>query len=156
VRTNYPNTVTLILTAHDRDFYLAEAVKAKVAGFLTKEEKPHRLVDAIRRAMHGDILITQEQLNWVSSWRKEVGERWENLTQRECQVLQLLGQGQDNVAIAAAIEVTLKTVEYHVTNILRKLCVTLRLEAVVWLQSNWPDEIHSRSKITWGNPRAKN
>jgi DNA-binding NarL/FixJ family response regulator/5-methylcytosine-specific restriction endonuclease McrA len=87
VRTNYPNTVTLILTAHDRDFYLAEAIQAGVSGFIVKEEKPDRLIDAIRRAAQGDILITQKQLDRASSWRGKVGERWESLTQRERHVV---------------------------------------------------------------------
>jgi len=53
IRTNYPKTITLILTAHDRDYYLAEAIKAGAVGFLTKEEAPQQLVEAIRRAARG-------------------------------------------------------------------------------------------------------
>jgi DNA-binding NarL/FixJ family response regulator len=156
VRVNYPNTITLILTAHDRDFYLAEAIRTGVPGFIVKEEKPDRLVDAIRRAAQGDILITQKQLERASSWRENVGERWESLTQRERQVLCLLGQGQDNAAIAEALNVTLKTVEYHITNVLSKLGVASRLEAAVWVHQHCPDELWEGLTETQRNSQDEN
>lgn len=132
VRTNYPGTVTLILTAHDWDAYLAEAVKAGVVGFLTKEEKSNRLIDAIRRAAHGDILLNQEQLNRARCWQKEVSERYESLTQRERQVLALLVKGQSTQQIAAALTLENTTVDTHVGNLLRKLGVDSRAAAVAW------------------------
>lgn len=133
VRTNYPDTVTLILTAHDWDAYLAEAVKAGVAGFLSKEEKSNRLIDAIRRAAHGDILINQEQLNRARCWQKEVSEKYESLTQRERQVLALLVKGQNSRQIAEALILESSTVDTHVGNILRKLEVDSRAAAVTWV-----------------------
>ncbi|HDD24312.1 MAG TPA: response regulator transcription factor, partial [Chloroflexi bacterium] len=93
VRANYPETVTLILTAHDRDCYLAKAVEAGAVGFLTKDEPPQRLVEAIRRAACGEVLITGGQLARTYSWQKEVGERWESLTEREREVLALIVRG---------------------------------------------------------------
>jgi DNA-binding NarL/FixJ family response regulator len=73
VRAHYPETITLVLTAHDRDVFLAEAIEGGVAGFLTKEEAPHRLVKAIRRAARGETLISGEQLARARHWRREVG-----------------------------------------------------------------------------------
>ena len=64
---------------------------------------------------------------------------WESLTERERQVLRLLAKGLDNAAIAEVLCVATKTVEYHVTNILSKLDVASRLEAVVWVRDHWPD-----------------
>ena len=139
VRTHYPETITLVLTAHDRDAYLADMIEAGAVGFVTKEKAPQRLVEAIRRAARGGILFDSEQLTRARRWREEVGERWESLTGRERQVLQLLVEGLDNAAIAEALCVTAKTVEYHVTNALSKLGVASRLEAVVWVKDHWPD-----------------
>jgi len=132
VRTNYPGTVTLILTAHDWDAYLAEAVEAGVVGFLTKGEKSNQLIDGIRRAVQGDILLNQEQLNRARSWRKEVRERYESLTQRERQVLALLVKGQSTQQIAAALTLEKTTVDTHVGNLLRKLGIDSRAAAVAW------------------------
>lgn len=56
VRTNHPQTVTLVLTAHDRDYFLTKAIDAGVAGYLSKAEAPHSLIEAIRRAARGEIL----------------------------------------------------------------------------------------------------
>jgi len=132
VRTNYPETITLVLTAHDRDCYLAKAVEAGVVGFLTKEEAPQRLVEAICRAKRGVPLVDGEQLIRAHSWRKEVGERWESLTPRERQVLALMISCKGTQQIAEALTITECTVETHVGNMLRKLGVASRAEAVAW------------------------
>ena len=139
VRANYPETITLILTAHDRDCYLAKAVEVGTVGFLTKDESLQRLVEAIRRAACGQVLITGGQLARAYSWKKEVGERWESLTEREREVLWLLTEGLDNHAIAGKLCVTIRTIECHVTSILSKLDVASRLEAVVWVHQHWPE-----------------
>lgn len=132
IRTNYPETITLILTAHDRDYYLAEAIKAGAAGFLTKEEAPQQLVEAIRRATRGDALITGVQLARIHSWREEVGERWKSLTKRECQIFTLMAKGQSTRQIARVLTIKECTVETHIGNILGKLGAASRAEAIAW------------------------
>jgi DNA-binding NarL/FixJ family response regulator len=82
VRDNYPETETLILTAHDRDAFrstrltasLAEMEEAGAAGFLTKDEEApalagNRGLHAIRRAARGEVLYTQKQLERARRWR---------------------------------------------------------------------------------------
>ena len=138
VRTNYPEPITLVLTGHDRDCYLAKMIEAGVAGFLTKEETPQRLVEAIRRAARGEILITREQLFRANHWRREVGERWRSLTARERQVLGLIVRGQSNQQIAEALTITERTVETHVGNLLNKLSVASRAKAITWA---WQHEV---------------
>ncbi len=141
VRVNCPDTVTLVLTAHDRDLYLADMVEAGAAGFMSKNQSPERLLQAIRRVGQGEILFSQEQLARAQRWRETVGRRWESLTERERQVLHELADGLDNAAIAEALGVTPKTVAYHVTNLLRKLEVASRLEAAVWFHKHWSDRL---------------
>lgn len=132
VRANYPETITLILTAHDQDCYLAKAVEAGVVGFLTKDESPQRLVKAIRRAVRGEVLITGGQLARAYSWRKEVGERWESLTERERQVLVLMVSGQSTRQIAEVLTIEKCTVETHTGNMLSKVGMASRAEAIAW------------------------
>jgi DNA-binding NarL/FixJ family response regulator len=62
-------------------------------------------------------------------------------TEREHQVLQLLAEGLDNAAIAEALCVATKTAAYHIANILSKLEVASRLEAVVWVHQHWPEDL---------------
>ena len=133
VRAHYPETITLVLTAHDRDVYLAEAIEEGVAGFLTKEEAPQRLVEAVRRAARGDVLISGEQLARARHWREDVGQRWERLTEREREVLALVAQFRTNAEIAEALCISDKTVEHHLGSILDKLGVDSRRDAARWV-----------------------
>ncbi|MBC7227315.1 MAG: response regulator transcription factor [Thermoflexales bacterium] len=141
VRTHCAHTTLLVLTAHDRDCFLAQAVEAGVASFLTKAESAARIVDAVRRAAHGETLIVEGQRARAMRWRQEVGERWASLTEREREVLYLLAEGKDNQAIAQASGVTTKTVAYHVANILSKLGVCLPLEAAAWVRKHFPKNL---------------
>lgn len=141
VRTHSPETMTLVLTAHDRDAYLAGMMEAGATGFLAKDAPANRLIAAIRQAANGEILFDNTQLARVCRWREVVGKKWESLTEREQQVLQLLTQGLDNKTIAKTLCVTPKTVAYHITNILSKLDVASRQEAVAWVHTHLPGEL---------------
>lgn len=138
VRERYPETVVLILTGHDRDHFLAQAVEEGVAGYLTKDVEQTDLVAAIRRAARGEVLITGEQLARARRWSREVGARWERLTEREREVLGILAQGKSNAEIAEALSITVRTVETHVGNILAKLDVASAREAIAWV---WEHEM---------------
>jgi len=141
VRENYPETVTLVLTAHDRDFYLAGMIDAGIAGYLDKSERAEALIAAIRRAAHGEAVFTIEQIERARKWRHEVGEKWEKLTKREREILLLVAQGQSNKTIAKELGITLKTVAYHISTILNRLDVESRNEAVAWLYRHFPNDI---------------
>ena len=141
VRANYPETITLVLTAHDRDFYLAGMMDAGASGYISKNERSENLIAAIRRTARGESLFTQEQLERVRRWHESAGQKWESLTSREQEVLKLLSDGLSNSDIAKAIGITSKTVAYHITNILEKLGVHSRQEAVAWAHKNLPDNL---------------
>jgi DNA-binding NarL/FixJ family response regulator len=132
VRDHCPETVTLVLTAHDRDAYLAAMIEAETTGFVTKEEAPERLLEAIRHAARGEVLFNRDQLIRARRWRKEVGERWESLTERERDVLILVATGKTNQEIAQELQITAKTVSNHVSSILDKLGMASRTEASLW------------------------
>ena len=132
VRAHYPATITLVLTAHERDAYLAGMADAGAAGFLSKSRPPEQLIDAIRRAARGEILFDGEQLARIQRWREEVGQRWDSLTERERQVLTLVAQGKTDQQIAGELHLQAKTVGNHVSSILKKLNVASRTEATVW------------------------
>jgi DNA-binding NarL/FixJ family response regulator len=140
-RENYPETITLVLTAHDRDAYLASMMEAGAVGFLDKESRAEQLIEAIRRAAHGEYLITNEQLIRARNWKKEAGEKWEKLTEREREVLLLMEKGLSNKAIAKRVGVTLKTVAYHVSSIFDRLDVESRHEAAAWYQKYFPKDL---------------
>lgn len=141
-----PQTAVLILTAHNLDAYLSAVVRAGAAGFVLKEEAPETIVDTVRRAARRERLFSDWQLKRAQQWHREVGELWESLTEREREVLGLLAEGLSTVAIAELLTITPKTVEYHVTNILGKLCLTSRLEIMNWVHTHWPDGLPRKQR----------
>jgi len=136
VRSNYPETITLVLTAHDRDAYLAGMLEAGATGYLDKKLRTGQLVAAIQRAAQGEYLFDKEQLERARRWREETSQKWESLSPREREVLQLLTEGKNNRAIAAALEIKVNTVEKHLDNIYKKLGVESRSEAILWWMEN--------------------
>lgn len=141
VRTNFPETITLVLTAQNCDAYLTIMMDAGVAGFLLKTETGERLIYAIRRAAEGFSLFTEKQLQRALHWRQEAGERLKDLTNREHQILHLISEGKDNKQIALNLSITTKTAAYHVTNLLGKLGVHSRHEAIAWAHKYLPDNL---------------
>lgn len=132
VRENYPETITLVLTAHDRDAYLADMMEAGAAGYLDKKLKANNLLTAIRRAARGEFLYDKEQKERAHRWREDVSRKWESLSHREREMLQLLTEGKDNRSIALSSRISINTVEKHLKNIYSKLGVTSRSEAIHW------------------------
>ena len=117
VRENYPEIVTLVLTAHDRDAYLAGMMDAGAVGYLDKKMRANDMLAAIRRAARGEYLFDQEQIKRANHWREEVINKWGNLSTREREVLQLLTEGKDNHAITESLMISINTVEKHLKNI---------------------------------------
>lgn len=132
VRENHPETITLVLTAHDKDAYLANMMDAGVAGYLDKKLRIGQLASAIRRAARGESLFDEQQMERARLWRKSVNQKWESLSEREQEVLQLLTEGEDNKKIAASLGISINTVEKHLQNIYKKLRVSSRTEAIHW------------------------
>jgi len=137
IRANF-HTAVLVLTAHDHDSCLAEMVDAGVSGYLTKHEVTHALAHAIRTVCSGQSVITSEQWARIKNWRTAVGKRLDSLTRRERQILYHIAQGHNNRDIASHLDISCKTVEYHITNLLGKLHLRSRLEAAVWLKRHEP------------------
>ena len=90
VRENHPETITLILTQHNRDSCLTKMMDAGVAGYLSKEAPSNQLIGAIRCAATGEFLFTNEQFERVRQWRETAGQKRESLTEREREILKLL------------------------------------------------------------------
>jgi len=126
------HTKVLALGAYSDDRYVRGMLEAGAVGYLLKSEAAGVIVEAVRAAAQGERLWTAEQLARVRRWREEVERRWESLTGREREVLALVAAGKSNKEIAQALSVTVWTVSFHVTNILKKLGVASRVEAAIW------------------------
>jgi DNA-binding NarL/FixJ family response regulator len=140
VRAHYPETATLILTAHDRDAYLVEMMDAGAVGLLDKEASAERLIGAIRRAASGETLFDAGQYQRAERWRKAAGEKWDSLTEREKQITQLLVAGADKERINLKLEIAVRTVDYHLANLFKKLEVKSQKEVLDWAHKYLSDD----------------
>ena len=134
-----PSTKVVIMTAHDDDRLLVEAVEAGASGFLGKDEAAEELLSAAKAAAEGEVLIDPGTLTrllaQVSRERAEQRDAQmllNDLTEREREILQLLAEGMRNDDIATKLFISPQTVQTHVRNILGKLRVHSKLEAVAF------------------------
>jgi DNA-binding NarL/FixJ family response regulator len=132
-----PPTKVVIMTAHDDERLLVEAVEAGASGFLSKDEPADEVMSAAKAAAEGEVLIDPSTLarllHQVTKEReeqREVRARFATLTEREREILRHVAQGRRNDDIAAALFISPQTVQTHVRNVLGKLEVHSKLEAV--------------------------
>jgi DNA-binding NarL/FixJ family response regulator len=138
----------IILTTFDRDDYLVDALRAGASGFLLKNAEPEKLVDAVRVVGNGHALLAPEVTRRVIE-RMTAGDatrtaenhsqatqstpphQLDLLTNREREVLVLIGKGLSNGEIATELFVGEATVKTHVSNVFAKLHLRDRVQAVV-------------------------
>jgi len=126
IRKHHPNLKVLILTMHKKKEYLYHTISAGAQGYLVKEDSDIELFSAIETIRKGDVyvthLLTGELAEDLSSIFKVDGKRsMESLTTREKEVLKLIAEGKLNKEIADLLFISIRTVENHRANILRKL-----------------------------------
>ena len=129
----YPDLKVLILTAHAGPSEMARAGAAGAVGFLAKDGSLTDILDALRNARRGSLILPPSVLAGFASRTGSRVPRSANplLTPRELEVLRLMGQGRDPRAIAKELGVSLHTCRGYVKSILAKLGVHSQLEAVV-------------------------
>lgn len=140
IKTANPHISVIMLTTYANPGYLARAVKAGAAGYLSKEIDPQRIPNAVRAAAKGEHLLDRELLRGALATLVDdtpVGPEpnappTAPLSDREQEVLRLIVNGLGNEAIAAALTVSLPTVKTHVRHIFEKLGVSDRTQAAVW------------------------
>ncbi|MDQ7809475.1 response regulator transcription factor [Amycolatopsis sp. A133] len=131
----------LILTTFDLDEYIYDALAAGAAGFLLKEAEPARLLSAIHTVAAGDLLfapvVTRRLIETFVRHRTPLRgsgpprARLGRLTDRECEILRLVGTGIANGEIARLLTITEGTVKTHLNRVMAKLGLSSRAQAVV-------------------------
>ncbi len=145
----FPNIKVLILSIHDDESYVTHVLKTGASGYLLKEMDADALIEAVKVVASGGAYIhpkvTHNLINEYRRLAKEddiheesIGYREVEyrkplhiLTRRECEVLQLMTDGQSNRLIGESLFISEKTVKNHVSNILQKMSVNDRTQAVV-------------------------
>jgi DNA-binding NarL/FixJ family response regulator len=132
IRARAPEVTVLMLSMHDDERYLFEALKAGAAGYVLKQEAGQELVDAARAVVRGESFLTNAaQRSLVRAWMADeaTGPR-EPLSPREQEVLKLIAEAHTNREIGQVLGLSEKTVETHRGNLLRKLGMRDRVELV--------------------------
>lgn len=130
-----PHTRVIVLTSYDGDADVLPAVRAGALSYLLKEAAPDELATAVRAAAAGEAVlhprVAARVVSELRGGRHDAPNALRDLTERELQVLRLLGEGRSNAEIARALVIGEKTVKTHVSAILTKLRLSDRTQAAV-------------------------
>jgi DNA-binding NarL/FixJ family response regulator len=132
IRSHVPDARVLMLSMHDDEHYLFEALKVGASGYVLKREADQDLVGAIRAVGRGEAFLTNAaERSIIRQWMED-GAKGPviPLTPREEEVVKLIAEAYTNVQIAEILFVSEKTVESHRANVLRKLGMRDRVELV--------------------------
>lgn len=135
IKTKCPHVRILILTIHEDYHYLHQLLRLGASGYFVKHAEPAELVAAIRAVAQGQYAVHKTMLKHLAADHAKLAisnehNGFENLTERERQIADLLVHGYTNKEIAERLSVTTKTVETHRANIFAKLDVNTRAELV--------------------------
>jgi two-component system response regulator NreC len=143
LKKQQPNAAIITLTRHSDDAYLQELLRAGVAGYVLKQSAPTELIQAIRVAATGkqyldSALTARVTAGFLAREGRTVNRPGATLTQREAEVLRLIASGYSNKEIASRLSLSVKTVEAHKANAMRKLGLTGRIDIVKYaLLQGW-------------------
>ncbi len=126
IRAEYPNARIVLFTTYDGDEDIYRGLQAGAAAYLLKDSPPEEILDAIRKVYAGQKYITQNV-------GEKLAERikYQELTERELEVLREMAKGKTNAEIGDTLCVTEGTVKFHINHILTKLDVSDRTQAVL-------------------------
>jgi DNA-binding NarL/FixJ family response regulator len=129
-----PDTRVVILTASADREQMLRAVDAGALGYLLKDASPAELIEGIRAASRGESPLDPKVARELLADRRET--RAPQLTDREREVLTLVGEGLPNKLIARRLEISEKTVKAHLTRVFTEIGVTDRTQAALWARGH--------------------
>lgn len=132
IKAHLPDCQVLMLSMHDDQRYVFEALKAGASGYVLKRDVDQSLLDAIRSVHRGEAFLTNAvERSLIREWMSDSAKGPEEpLSPREQEVLKLIAEAHTNREIADTLHLAEKTVESHRANILRKLGMRDRVELV--------------------------
>jgi len=139
VKRDHPDVEAITLTVFDDEQFARQAIRAGAIGYVIKDAAKEELVKAVQAAAKGETLISTsvarkliEEITEPPARRKKKEEGFEDLSQREVDVIKLMARGYNNRQIAEILFISEHTVKVHIRNIFRKIGVADRTNAVLW------------------------
>lgn len=133
VRAIHPDLRILVMSMHDESLYADRVLRAGGRGYIRKQEGGDKLIEAIRRVLGGEIVVSEKmtgRLLETFSGRKKMDSPLGGLSDRELEVFQLIGQGKTMKEIGDELHLSPKTIEVHRSRIREKLGITSAPELV--------------------------
>ena len=133
IKSSHPETAIVALTRHDDAAFVDELKKAGASAYVLKQSASHELLDAVRVAAVGGSYLDaslRARSTRTPEDRSAVSPRLPSVSEREKQVLRMMAVGHSNKEIADALGITIKTVEVHKANAMRKLKLRGRIDVV--------------------------
>ncbi|HMI51198.1 MAG TPA: response regulator transcription factor [Candidatus Saccharimonadales bacterium] len=119
---SFPQIKTILLTQHDEDQYVSDALEAGVQGYVLKSQVASDLLQAIQQVSRGQVYLSPGVSRAVmDAYRNKSKKSGDRLTLRERQVLQLIAEGKSTKDIASLLGIGVKTAESHRTRLMQKL-----------------------------------
>jgi DNA-binding NarL/FixJ family response regulator len=147
IKAQYSGLPVLVVSAHDESIYAEIAFRAGALGYLMKGDALDMVVSAIRRVLSGNVYVSDtlaaRMLNQQIRGHTQIEESpIKDLSDREIEVFQLIGQWKKTKEIASELHLSIKTVEYYREQIKQKLdlksAVELTQHATAWVQRAYP------------------
>lgn len=136
IKSIQPNIAIIMLSIFEEEERIFSAIQAGASGYLLKDERPEKIVQAVRDAHEGRMpmspLVATKTLQFLqntTSTKAEEGPESFGLSAREIDILKPLSQGKTYTAIAAQLSISPNTVRTHIENIYKKLAVNSKVEA---------------------------
>lgn len=139
VKSEFPRLAVVILSMHPEDLFAVRALRAGAAGYVEKNSAPEELLMAIRRAAAGGTYVSAQIAEKIASDIARGGATvlpHERLSDRELQILLLLGSGMSVTAIAHDLNLSVKTVSTHRTRVLAKTALRNNADIVEYVLSH--------------------
>lgn len=138
IRSAAPGVAVVFHTADDKESALLDAIDAGATGFLTRSASSEQIIEAVRRAARGEVLIPAALFAKAIARQRESARQaherarlFASFTRRELEILHLLADGLDTATMADRLEIADHTVEWHVRHVIEKLDVHSKLQAVL-------------------------
>lgn len=132
IKKNQPSVKIVMLTSFIEDNEVYQALDAGVDSYILKTTSADDIANTIRKTYNKESVFEPEVLVKMRNRMNQKAELFEMLTEREMEILLLIAKGYSNQEIASASHITIKTVKTHVSNILSKLEVQDRTQAVIY------------------------